>query len=64
LIPFHIKLDGFVKSPFTGHCEERSEEAISGFQAVTVNEIASSRVSRDEAMTAPATFYEAINLQS
>ena len=35
--------DGFVKSPFTGHCEERSEEAISGFQAVKVDEIASLR---------------------
>jgi hypothetical protein len=46
--------DGLVKSLFTGHCEERSDEAISWFQAVTANEIAF-------AMTPPASFYETIN---
>jgi len=36
-------LDEIVKSLFTGHCEARSDKAISLFQAVTANEIASLR---------------------
>jgi len=35
------KLDGLVKSPYRCHCEERSDAAISIFQADTNYEIAS-----------------------
>jgi hypothetical protein len=36
-------IDGLVKSHITGHCEERSDEAILLFQVVIANEIASLR---------------------
>jgi len=44
VIGFQVSdFDGLAKSLFTGHCEDRSDEAISWFQAVTASEIASVR---------------------
>jgi hypothetical protein len=60
-----IKKDGLVKSPQCRHCEERSDAAISVFQADTNYEIASPSVRNDgegpQAKTAFQTYYEYIN---